>query len=197
MSISCCDPKKEPEIVAPNEWSMTAQEWTRIAVSVPSIVTPAEQPLGRIFAFPRRFPPGTPLDPARYSPEDGISVLLPTRGEWSLFYEAVDPRPLKVVTFDSRDPSATEIYSKEGYFNPVHTPITLGALSTPVLNEDINARYRLFVNASPNPMYLALGVPAAVGTGIYLQANGGSYEQNGKTMRRGRVSVAGTPGDLL
>lgn len=57
MSIACCDPKKEPQLVDPNEWSIDAQEWTRIAVSVPSLITPQEQPLGRIIGFPRRFPP--------------------------------------------------------------------------------------------------------------------------------------------
>lgn len=197
MSIACCDPRKEPPVIDPNEWSITAQEWTRVAVSVPSLITPQEQPVGRLIAFPRRFPPGTPQDPARYSPEDGISLLLPAAGEYSVFYDAIDPRPLALTTFDSRDPSATEIYHKQGYFQPNHTPITLLAASTPVLNENIRARYRLFVNASANPIYITLGIPAAIGTGIYLQANGGSYEQYGKTMWRGRVSAAGTPGDLL
>lgn len=197
MSISCCDPKKEPQLVDPNEWAIDAQVWVRVSVSVPSLITPQEQPLGRIIAFPRRFPPGIPQDPARYSPEDGISLLLPSAGEYSVFYDALDPRPLSLTTFDSRDPSATAIYHKQGYFQPTHTPITLGAGSTPVLIENIRARYRLFVNGSANPIYINLGGLGVVGTGIYLQANGGSYEQYGKTMWRGRVSAAGTAGDLL
>ena len=197
MSVSCCDPLKEPPIVDPNEWAITAQEWVRVSVAVPSLITPQEQPLGRLIAFPRRFPPGAPQDPARYSPENGISLLLPSAGEYSIFYDAVDPRPMALTTFDSRDPSATEIYHKDGYFQPTHTPITLGAGSTPVIPEAIQDRYRLFVNASANPIYISLGVPAAIGTGIYLQANGGSYEQYRQSLWRGRVFAAGTPGDII
>jgi len=195
MSIACCDPTKEPRSVDPNEWRLRAREWETVSVSVPSLLTPASVPDGRLFAFPVRQPPGPPGGPARYTAEKGISLLLPTAGEYKIFHDGV--RDLAMVTFDSRDASATDIYHKDGYFTPTHTAVTLLAGSTAVFLDNINARYRLVVNNSANDVWITLGIPAAPNTGILLQPGGGAYEMYNQTLYHGRVSAAGTLGDSV
>jgi len=195
MSVACCDPKKEPRNVDPNQFQLESRVWSTVSVSVPSLLTPATVPDGTLFAFPVRQPPGAPAAPARYRTEKGMSLLLPSAGDYKVWNDGT--RDLEMVAFDSRDASATEIYAKDGYYVPTHLPITIGAGSTPVWGDNINARYRLVVNNGPNNIWITLGIPAAPNTGILLQPNGGAYEMLNQSLYHGRVSCAGTAGDIL
>ncbi len=173
---------------------LTASEWNTVTVRVRSLVTPAEVPNGRLFAFPVRVPSGGPAGPARYQAEKGMSLLLPAAGEYRIWNDGT--LDVESVVFDSRDASATEIYAKDGYYVPTQLSVTLGAGSTPLLNNNIDARYRLFVNNGPNNMWISIGFPAAPNTGVLLQPTGGAYEMVNQNLYHGRISAAGTAGDI-
>jgi hypothetical protein len=125
----------------------------------------------------------------------GMSLLLPAAGEYRVWNDGTND--IEAVVLDSRDASATEIYAKDGYFIPTHTAVVIGAGSTAVWNNNINARYRLVVNNGPNNIWVTLNIPAAPNTGILLQPNGGAYEMLNQSLFHGRVSCAGTAGDIL
>ncbi len=53
---------------------------------------------------------------------------------------------------------------------------TVGATTTVVLAANGSRTYLLLVNDSDSVIYLAIGAPAVVGSGIRLNANGGACE---------------------
>ena len=55
---------------------------------------------------------------------------------------------------------------------------TIAAADTAAVAANANRRYLLLVNTSANNMYLAFGTTAVSGSGIFLLANGGSYEMS-------------------
>lgn len=65
-----------------------------------------------------------------------------------------------------------------GMITPVHTTIAVGVATTAVLAANANRRYAIFVNDSPNVIYLGLGVAAALNAGIRINGNGDYYEMS-------------------
>lgn len=60
----------------------------------------------------------------------------------------------------------------------VSTGVTVTSSSTSVLAASSGRVYAVFVNDSSNPIYLTLGPTAVSGSGVRLNADGGSYEIN-------------------
>ena len=198
MSVSCCDPKKEPNPAEPNLFTCPPRTWVKVSVSVPSMLVPAEVPDANIYAYPVRQPSGAPANPQRYSPEDGINVLLPTQGEWMVYYDSL--RPLDFTVLDTRDESSVLTYQKSGYTVARHTTalVAPGPASSTALAANVARKYALFVNDSANPIYIRMGGIATVGTGIRLNALGGSYEMMPGNCWRGTISfISAVAGDRL
>lgn len=59
---------------------------------------------------------------------------------------------------------------------PVHSVVSVDSVSTQVLPVNADRKYGLFINDSDEVIYLKIGAVAIEGTGIRLNANGGSYE---------------------
>lgn len=80
----------------------------------------------------------------------------------------------------------------------LHRNIDLTATQVVVLEESPTRTYALLVNSSDTDCYISLGVPAASGEGILLNANGGAYEINLTNPYRGRIyAVSGGAGKRL
>lgn len=62
------------------------------------------------------------------------------------------------------------------------------ASSTTILSASVGRIYAVIVNDSPANIYLSLGGTATKGTGIRLNALGGSYEINAENSYQGAVS---------
>jgi len=197
MSVSCCDPKKEPAPQQPNQFTLPSRVWYKIAVEVPSLVVPSTIPDGKMYAFPTRIPPGTEAAPNRNQPKSGIAPLLTSAGEWSVWNDGT--QPIDVVVFDSRDPSATATYQSPGYTVATQSApvVAAGPASTTALAANAQRKYAIFTNDSGNAdIYLGLGVVATANGGILLQA-GSSYEIFSHSMFYGAVNFIGTVGETL
>jgi len=197
MSISCCDPRKEPRAVDPNKFTLGTRTWTDISISVPSLLVPSGVPNGKLYAYPTSIPGGTPAGDDRYSPVSGIAPLLPTAGEWSIYSDSTTA--IDVVVLDARDASTVATYQKPGFVVSTHTApvVAAGPSSTTALAANSSRKYALFVNDSSNVMYLNLGGTSAPNTGIRINADGGSYEMMPGNMFYGIVTFIGTAADVL
>lgn len=197
MSVSCCDPLKEPKAIDPNQFTLPSRVWTDISISVPSLLVPAGVPDAKIYAYPRIIPTGTAAAANRYAPVSGIAPLLGVAGDWSIYSDSANS--LDMVVFDARDESTVSTYQKPGYTVATHTApvVAAGPASTTGLAGNINRKYALFVNDGSNVMYLNLGNTAVVNTGIRINASGGSYEMMPGNMFYGAVNFIGTAADVL
>jgi len=197
MSISCCDPRKEPRAVDPNKFTLGTRTWTDITISVPSLLVPSGVPNGKLYAYPRIVPGGTAAGDDRYSPVSGIAPLLPTAGEWSIYSDSTTA--IDVVVLDARDASTVATYQKPGFVVGTHTApvVAAGPSSTTALAASSARKYALFVNDGSNVMYLNLGGTAVANTGIRINASGGSYEMMPGNMFYGAVNFIGTAADVL
>ncbi len=78
----------------------------------------------------------------------------------------------------------------------LNSQATVGVTSSIVSPLSATFRYGLFTNDSANTIYLSIGTPAVVGSGIRLNANGGTYEINNLNPIRGDIhaisAVAGS-----
>ena len=69
------------------------------------------------------------------------------------------------------------------------TGVAVGAVTTPVLAANRLRVSATFVNDSVQTIYLAEGVAAVIGSGIRLNANGGSYTINRDNLFLGAVNA--------
>jgi len=74
----------------------------------------------------------------------------------------------------------TEPSGDGSYTTPTLAVIGVGVASTAVIAANVNRLYALVVNDSDTTIYLSLGAVAIVGSGIRINANGGSYEMSAK-----------------
>jgi len=75
--------------------------------------------------------------------------------------------------------SAALEYLATGTIDYAHTRVEVADASTQVLAANADRKYALFVNYSDEDIYMKIGGPAAlVGRGIWLAAEGGSYEMS-------------------
>lgn len=78
------------------------------------------------------------------------------------------------------------------------TNVVVATDAADVLAANTTRRYAGIVNDHASQgVYLALGVDAVVGKGIYLAPNGGSFELNANNMFHGRVSAIGSGAGTL
>lgn len=92
-----------------------------------------------------------------------------------------------------------QMMSGPAYTTPTHVVVRTNGWSAVALAANASRRYALFVNDSDTTMYLALGVAAAVNTGIRLNAAGGSFEMSelAGNLYLGAVSVYCADGKSL
>lgn len=69
---------------------------------------------------------------------------------------------------------------------------TIGTSSSVVTALTENFRYGIFCNDSANIIYLSIGADAVVGSGVRLNANGGTFEINRQNPVRGDVHAIAT-----
>jgi hypothetical protein len=198
MSVACCDPQKEPNPQEPNLFTCPGRVWVKVSITVPSLLVPSTVPDGRIYSYPVRQPSGAPINTQRYSPEMGISPLLPTAGEWMVYSDSLSS--LDIVVMDARDESTVSTYQKTGFTVPNHFTIATaaGPASTVALAANIQRKYAILVNDSANPIYLNFAGPAVVNTGIRLNAAGGSFEMMPGNVWRGAINmISAVASDVL
>lgn len=74
---------------------------------------------------------------------------------------------------------AEVVVPRGGPLNPASpTAVSVGTASTSVLASNSSRTGLVLVNLSSNLISLAFGVPAVLGSGITLNANGGTYEMD-------------------
>lgn len=71
---------------------------------------------------------------------------------------------------------------------------SLTTASALVLAEDTLRKHATLINASDVGIWLAFGVSAVVGTGVFLAPSGGSYEIDGNNLFTGDVYGIATAG---
>lgn len=71
---------------------------------------------------------------------------------------------------------------------PTHGTVALGGTSAELLPANSRRTYAIIVNASDVGIWLALGVPAVIGTGIYLAAGGGNLTITEEALWKGAVN---------
>jgi len=76
---------------------------------------------------------------------------------------------------------------RDTYGRPVHQAINCGTVSVLALEQNPQRANALFVNDSGSTIYLSLGYPAVLNTGIRVSSNGGFFEINALNMWRGQV----------
>ena len=67
--------------------------------------------------------------------------------------------------------------------------VLVGTGSTGVLDRNPNRKFATFVNDSDQTIYVFLGSPAVLNTGIRLNAFGGNYEINATNLFTGPVTA--------
>lgn len=70
-----------------------------------------------------------------------------------------------------------------------NTYATVGAATTEVLAENQNRMHVVLVNDSSQVMYLAFGADAVIGSGVRLNASGGSYEITPDNLYNGEIDA--------
>jgi hypothetical protein len=75
-----------------------------------------------------------------------------------------------------------------------HGTASAGAASVEALAANPRRLYAEIINASDVGIWLGLGVPAVIGTGIYLGPNGFSYIIGPENMWRGAVNCIASSG---
>lgn len=75
--------------------------------------------------------------------------------------------------------------------------VTVGAVSTAVLAANPDRTFATFVNDSAGVIYLCLGDPAALTSGIRLNATGGAFEINATNLYTGAVTAICAGGLVL
>ena len=134
-------------------------------------------------------------------------VLAITYGRDALFTAAVRANISKLVNVAETEINpATEdtlallntAVALHKFTTPTNTFATVGVASALALAANANRKYAIFVNDSANIIYLGLGAAAVVGSGIRLNANGGSYEINWQNLYTGEIyAIAGGAGSNL
>ncbi len=77
-----------------------------------------------------------------------------------------------------------------------HTKVDVGTSSTSVLISNKERKYALFINNSDEDIYIKCdGNAAVVGRGIYLKAEGGSYEMSPRLGNLTTAAVRAIQGD--
>jgi hypothetical protein len=66
-------------------------------------------------------------------------------------------------------------------------PGTVGTTSTLILPANENRKYCIIINTSDVDIYLRLGKPAALGSGIFLAKNGFAYEIDNNNLWVGAI----------
>ena len=72
------------------------------------------------------------------------------------------------------------------------TSVTVGVATGEALAANVARANAVFVNDSSETIYLARGNDAVVGSGIRLNANGGSYEIDGGNLFVGAINAIAT-----
>lgn len=101
------------------------------------------------------------------------AILLARREDGDRSVEVCELTPDRRLKVDAIASTASAAYA-----TPTHTAVNVTVASGLVLAANADRRYALLINDSDTPIYLALGVAAAVNQGIRLNAAGGSYEMS-------------------
>jgi hypothetical protein len=80
------------------------------------------------------------------------------------------------VSIDQETEHANEVVVKAVESTIIHTDVTVGLASGIALIANPNRTYALLINDSDAPIYIRVGVAAALSRGILLNPKGGSYE---------------------
>lgn len=85
------------------------------------------------------------------------------------------------------DANGKPIIANPQYTTPANTGVNVTTASTAILAANSDRLYAIIVNASDTLIYLGIGAAAVAGKGIYLKANGGSYEINWTNLYTGAI----------
>lgn len=127
---------------------------------------------------------------------DGV-LKIPAPGKWAFRYEGTGT--LTVIIYDDvgdvAEFEAARALDGGGVVSSVtNTFASIGVADTAVLAANAARKWAAFVNDSANVIYLAFGTAAIVGSGIRLNANGGSFEMSKKLGNLSLGTVRGISG---
>lgn len=161
-------------MVRPNRLTIPAGGSQRVTVEGVALVQPLGVPVRTILAYPTEKDPSSPTAPTDVF-RSGIDLVLTGAGVWILYNtSAVGPIDVLILDF-SCCCELVIFFSRGGFVVATNTFATVGVASAEALAANVNRRCATFVNDSANTIYLAFGAAAVVGSGIRLNANGGSF----------------------
>lgn len=205
MTIACCDEKQIPHadkswpkvIDKPNIYPIPSGAWETVTCKYASVLVPLA-PLtdGKLIAIPE-MERAADVTEIHESTADG-KLYLHAPGIWRVRSTGAAVRCLLVDAVVPEKALAELDKDHRGYTVATHSAPTAGVASGVILAANINRRYALLVNDSNTDVYLALGVAAALNTGIRINANGGSYELSGTNLWKGVINgISGVAGKIV
>ena len=191
MCVACCDPKKLPELNAPNCATIKASSSVVVTTERDAIVivTSGGHYTGTQLTVRKNRESVSSDTNCAFSTQGRASAFIPGPGEWRIFNSGATA--VKAVVVDAYCGAAFAAFARTGYGVPTHSVITLDAtpVSTIVVAQNEFRSYLLLQSLSANTVkiFLALGPAASASSGIELQP-GDSYEMAGPNLWRGVIN---------